>query len=218
MTDNNYPRREGGPLVHATPTSGEIEAARGLFGSLEAYSRKRAADRLTSQLDAASRAIISATRLQDAKLDFIRARERLSAQNLELIRLEEEFKVEEEFLNREVRLADARLKKEMFADQAKVQKRRLQTELIEEEIKYQEAYERLHGRKPEKKEEGAEEKRARLETRQDELAEEISKLAAEYLEKSQAGTLTDAEKQAFVRKNNTLVDRLAKVEDELAAL
>jgi len=210
-------RSTAAPMV--VQSEAQISRARGLYGAIDSFSRRRAADRITGELDAAARAYEAAMRLNQAKEGYLRAVSRMAPENMERMALEEQMKVEAEFLEREMRLAEVKLRKHMFEDEAKLKQRRLQRELLEEEMRYKEAYERLHGAPPEpKQEDSKEDKRARLKTRQDEIVDNIQELASEYLKKTEAGEVDEAVEQAHNRKNNALISELEKVDAELAAL
>lgn len=205
------------PSLVDTPSDAQISRRQGIFGSLDSYSKRRAADRLTTELEAASKAYEAGSRLNDARIDFIKTVSRLTPGSLEKIAREEEMKVEEQFLVQEVRLAEARLKKSMFEERARTEIRRAEAENLEGEMRYRKAYEELHGSPPSEEPTDGE-KRKTLENQRDELVSKIKALAAEYLDLTKEGEIDETTEADFTRRNNLLVEELDRVEAELAAL
>jgi len=203
-------------LDRRTPTAPNYQGAMGAFGSLSSFAKRRAAERYRRELEALESAVEAATRLNQAKAKYAASVARVSGDNLQKIALEEQWKVDRQLAEEELRRADAYRRQQTFEKRAAIEDENLEAELAEAKLRRKRAENALHGITDD--EPSSDEKRRRLEREIDELFRDLEALDSEFIQRTNAGTVDDAYERTYNAKRNRLQDKLNRKMAEEEAL
>lgn len=205
--------------MHVKPTETDIRRSQGIDGWLASRSRRLATQRAQDELDAAAALYRSAEGLHDAKGAFARAVARHSPENLRKVAEVENIRVDNELDEMQIRSAELKAKKARLNTELNTRNRDAETKDLLSQANYNAAMKALYGDDAKKEEEPDPAIRKKeLEDQIEAVAVKVRELAEEYIAKREAGELTEELDREYARQNNKLLDQLAELEAELAAL